>query len=71
MLSVTLLVGAGLFVRSLLAVQLSSLGYDPSRVLIVTRQIPPGGFDAVQQATLRRQLLEAAAALPDVEWQHG
>ncbi|MGH8189557.1 MAG: FtsX-like permease family protein, partial [Steroidobacteraceae bacterium] len=48
-------------------VQFSSLGYDPSRVLIVTRQIPPGGFDAVQQATLRGQLLEAAAALPDVE----
>lgn len=67
MLSVTLLIGAGLFVRSLLAVQSASLGYDPSRVLIVTRQIPPGGFDAVLQATLRTQLLEAAAALPDVE----
>jgi putative ABC transport system permease protein len=67
MLSVTLLVGAGLFVRSLLAVQLSSLGYDPSRVLVVTRQIPPGGFDALQQATLRQALLQAAAALPDVE----
>lgn len=67
MLSVVLLVGAGLFVRSLLAVQLSSLGYDPSRVLVVTRQIPPGGFDAVRQATLRAQLLEAAEALPDVE----
>ena len=67
MLSVTLLVGAGLFVRSLLAVQFSSLGYDPCRVLVVTRQIPPGGFDAVQQTALRGQLLEAAAALPDVE----
>ena len=67
MLSVTLLVGAGLFVRSLLAVQFSSLGYDPSRVLVVTRQIPPGGFDAARQTALRGQLLEAAAALPDVE----
>lgn len=67
MLSVTLLVGAGLFVRSLLAVQVSSLGYDPSRVLLVTRQIPPGGFQAVEQTTLRGQLLQAAAALPDVE----
>ena len=67
MLSVTLLVGAGLFVRSLLAVQYSSLGYDPSRVLVVTRQIPLGAFDAVRQATLRDQLLQAAAALPDVE----
>jgi putative ABC transport system permease protein len=67
MLSVTLLVGAGLFVRSLLAVQFSSLGYDPSRVLVVTRQIPPGKFDALEQATVRRNLLQAAAALPDVE----
>jgi putative ABC transport system permease protein len=67
MLSVTLLVGAGLFVRSLFAVQFSSLGYDASRVLVVTRQIPPGGFDAVQQATLRSELLRTAAALPDVE----
>ena len=67
MLSVTLLVGAGLFVRSLVAVRLSSLGYDPSRVLVVTRFIPPGGFDAIQQATLRGQLLQAASALPAVE----
>ncbi len=67
MLSVTLLVGAGLFVRSLVAVRLSSLGYDPSRVLLVTRFIPPGGFDAIQQATLRGQLLQAASALPAVE----
>ena len=67
MLSVTLLIGASLFVRSLLAVQYSSLGYDASRVLVVTRQIPPGGFDAALQAALRTQLLETAAALPDVE----
>jgi hypothetical protein len=64
---VTLLVGAGLFVRSLLAIQFSSLGYDPSGVLVVARHIPPGGFDATQQATLRGQLLQAATALPDVE----
>ena len=67
MLSVALLVGAGLFVRSLIAVQVSSLGYDPSRVLIVNRFIPPGGFDAVLQTTLRGELLRAAAALPAVE----
>ena len=66
-LCVTLLAGAGLFVRSLLAVQFSPLGYDPSRVLVVIRHIPPRGFDAAQQATLRGQLLEAATALPDVE----
>jgi hypothetical protein len=36
-------------------------------VLLVTRRIPPGGFDAVQQATLRRELLQTAAAHPAVE----
>jgi predicted permease len=66
-LCVTLLAGAGLFVRSLLAARFSPLGYDPSRVLIVTRQIPPGGFDAARQATLRGHLLQTANALPDVE----
>ena len=66
-LCVTLLAGAGLFVRSLLAARFSPLGYDPSRVLIVNRQIPPGGFDAARQATLREQLLQTASALPDVE----
>jgi putative ABC transport system permease protein len=67
MLSVALLVGAGLFVRSLIAVRSSSLGYDPSRVLIVNRFIPPGGFDTVLQATLREALLRSARALPSVE----
>lgn len=66
-LSVALLVGAGLFLRSLIAVQTSSLGYEPDRVLMVTRIIPPGGFDATLQGAVRRQLLQTAAALPDVE----
>lgn len=67
MLSVVLLIGAGLFLRSLLAVQFSSLGYDTSRVLLVTRHIPPGGFEVAQQVAIREQLLQTAAALPEVE----
>jgi putative ABC transport system permease protein len=67
MLSVVLLVGAGLFLRSLIAARSSPLGYDPARVLVVNRFIPPGDFDPVQQATLRAQLLEEASGLPAVE----
>jgi putative ABC transport system permease protein len=67
MLSVALLVAAGLFVRSLIAAHVAPLGYDASRVLIVNRFIPPGAFDADQQRVLRGDLLRAAAALPDVE----
>ena len=66
-LCVTLLAGAGLFVRSLFAAEFSSLGYDPGRVLYLTRNIPPGGFDATQQVTIRGHLLQAASAMPEVE----
>lgn len=67
MLSVILLVGAALFVRSLVAVKFSALGYDPERVLVVNRSIPPGGFDPEQQRVLRNELLRVAASLPDVQ----
>lgn len=67
MLSVTLLVGAGLFVRSLLAAYQAPLGYDPTGVLLVTRVIPAGGFDPARNIALRHDLLTAAQAMPDVE----
>jgi len=67
MLSVTLLIGAGLFIRSLINVQHAPLGYNPERVFILGRTIPAGGFDAAQQIALRNDLLAAATALPDVE----
>ena len=67
MLSVALLVGAGLFVRSLVAVRVSPLGYDPSRVVVMNRAIPPGRFDAAENIALRGALLRTATALPAVE----
>ncbi|MEX2271191.1 MAG: ABC transporter permease [Vicinamibacterales bacterium] len=67
MLSIVLLVGAGLFVRSLIAVNVSPLGYDPARVVLMNRVIPPGRFDATKQRVLRQELLRAAGPLPSVE----
>jgi len=66
-LSVLLLVGAGLFVRSLDAVRALRMGYDADRVLLVNRVIQGATFTDTTQRALRSALLETARALPDVE----
>jgi predicted permease len=65
-LSVVLLVGAGLFVRSLNNVRNVRLGYDPDSVLVVNLAMRGVEFDSVQALTLRRRLLERAQAIPGV-----
>ena len=66
-LSVALLVGAGLFVRSLNRVHGMRLGYDADRLVLVRRDLR--GFTLSDTATiaLQQRLLEAAQALPGVE----
>jgi predicted permease len=66
-MSVMLLVGAILFVRSLNAVEQMRMGYDADRVLIAHRVFrgPPPGDSA--RAALRRALLTEAQAIPGVE----
>jgi predicted permease len=66
-LSVVLLVGALLFVKSLNAVRALPLGYDASRVLLVNRIIRGETFTDSTQRHLRQLLLERAQSLPDVE----
>jgi len=66
-LTVTLLVGAGLFVRSLRSVMALPMGYDAERVLLVNRVIRGLPMTDSAQLPLRRALLEAAQSLPDVE----
>jgi predicted permease len=66
-LSVVLLIGAGLFVRSLQSVKSMRIGYDADRVLLVNRVIQRDAFNDSTQRLLRSRLLEAARALPDVE----
>ena len=66
-LSVVLLVGATLFVRSLGAVKRMPMGYDADRVLLVSRVIRGATFDDSTQQTVRRLLLETAQSLPGVE----
>ena len=65
-LSVVLLVGAGLFVRSLQNVRVIPLGYDVDPVLLVDLNMRGVRLDSVQQVMLRRELLVTAQAIPEV-----
>ena len=66
-LSVVLLVGAGLFVRSLRNVKAVRLGYDVDPVLIVNLNMRGVKLDSAREVALRQQLLETAQNMPGVE----
>jgi predicted permease len=66
-LSVILLVGAGLFVRSLSNVGEMHLGYDAGPVLMLEWERRGTPMDSSDRATLRRRLLQTARAIPGVE----
>ena len=65
-LSVVLLVGAGLFVRSLYHVRVIPLGYDVDPVLLVDLNMRGVRLDSAKQVMLRRELLDAAQTIPEV-----
>ena len=65
--SVLLLVGAGLFVRSLINVRTLHLGYDADRVLVITRNSRGVTLTPAQQIALDERMAAAARATPGVE----
>ncbi|HEY2375701.1 MAG TPA: ADOP family duplicated permease [Gemmatimonadaceae bacterium] len=65
-LSVVLLVGTGLFVRSLRNVHELDFGYDTPRILFVSIEMRGMHLDSVAGLALRRDLVERAHALPGV-----
>ena len=65
-LSALLLVGAGLFVRSLHHVETLSLGYSADSVLTVGLQMRGVKLDSAGEVALRRRLLAEAQTLPGV-----
>jgi predicted permease len=66
-LSVVLLVGAGLFVRSLHNVRDLRLGYDVDPVLLVEWERRGTPMDSSARAVLRQRMMETALSRPDVE----
>jgi len=65
--SLTLLIVAGLFVRSLRGVQRADLGFDPAHVLNVTLDPNEIGYTEAQGRAFYRAVLERTRALPGVE----
>jgi putative ABC transport system permease protein len=66
-LSVILLVGAGLFVRSLQNVEAVRLGYDVDPVLYVGLNMRGVTLDSVPAMELRERLMRTAKTIPGVE----
>jgi predicted permease len=66
-LSVALLVGAGLFVRSLSNVRGMHMGWDPEPVLIARANLRGLALDSGATVALSRRLLDAARAIPGVK----
>jgi predicted permease len=64
--SLMLLIVAGLFVRSLLKVQSSDLGFDPQHVLNITVDPRLAGYSQTQAYEFVEGLLERVRALPGV-----
>src|SRR5438067_8071061 len=65
-LCVVLLVGAGLFVRSLRHVRAVPLGYDVDPVLFVELNMRGIRLDSARNVQLRQELLDTAQAIPEV-----
>jgi predicted permease len=65
-LSVALLIGAGLFVRSLQHVRSVRLGFDADSVLVVSPTMRNVALDSAAMVALRLRLLESARSVPGV-----
>ena len=66
-LSVTLLVGAGLLIRTVVRLQRADLGFDPRDVATIQLALQPGGtMNRLQQDAVERTLIARVRALPGV-----
>ena len=66
-MSVVLLVGAGLFVRTLLNLRSADLGFTPQRVVLFTVDPPRARFSGPARAALFARIEEAVARVPGIE----
>ena len=66
-LSLVLLAGAGLMIRSGLALQGTELGIEPANMLTVRIDLPGASYTPERGAAFHRELLERVSALPGVD----
>jgi predicted permease len=66
-LTVVLIVGAGLFTRSLRNVEGQNFGFDPAHTLLATIDLRAAGYSPAQINALHLQALTRVEALPGVE----
>jgi putative ABC transport system permease protein len=65
-MSLLMLIGAGLFVRSLQKLMSADLGYNPDKLLLVRIDPVPSGYQGAAVTRLYQQLLERFKAIPGV-----
>jgi predicted permease len=66
-LSLVLLIGAGLLVRSLIASRAAEIGFSPDGLGVVTLNLGMNGYEEEQGKAFYRQTLERIRSLPGVE----
>jgi predicted permease len=62
-----LVVGAGLFARTLINLNTTSLGFDPHNLLLFTIQAPPTRYPAPQNIALHQRIEDRLAEVPGVQ----
>lgn len=67
-LSLLLLAGAGLLIRSFFNLQATDVGFDPTRLLVINEALPRATYpEAQKQRAFYEQILPKLAALPGLE----
>ena len=66
-MSVLLLVGAALVLRSLNASRTANVGFDPNGVVSLSLDLKPNGYDEARGRVFYQQLLDNVRAMPRVE----
>jgi predicted permease len=66
-ISIVLLIGSGLIMRSLIALKNVDIGFDPSTVVTAGLSLPEGQYDSVgQKKVLFHKILDRIASIPGV-----
>ena len=65
--SLVLLIGAGLLVRTLQRAQSSDVGFDSQNLMVLSMDVSALGYDDARVTTLRAQLAERLKAMPEIK----